>query len=816
MNIVKGACIRRYVIGIIGILFWSGAQAQIDSLLTRYRNAGNDFLKAELQLQIAWYYQTEEDYGKAIAYYREALVFSKDSSSANPVPVLRNIAFCYRELGDLDNETQILEDIVSRIRNDPQQRNLLHRTLQQLSTLHIQKKDYQRAILYNEEILGLAKSSDDYVSITQAYNNLGYIYHLLKEPGVSAEHFNKSYNTVKERNVRLSEDDRANILINFGVVNANMGSLDEAQRFFLDAYEIRKQQNNPIKIAQSLNYLATYDFIQGKTETALAQVEEAIRMLKDVSSGDEQELILSGSYKLMSEIMFRKNDLQSFKKFNDLFTRQQDQIIQKERRKNKLLVDRQLEAERTRNEIHRLLAEQEKSRLRLAQATLEQDKKEQELQLRNTELAVLKKENELKEQQYLNKELENRQMQQIVDLLRQRSMAMEQQQKIGLLEKEKQLQQMQIAARNKEIEQLEYSQLQDRRIRNYNFAISGLLLLLLSIAFKLYLYRNKKNRTLMQQNTMISRMNHEISVQNEELISINEQLNERTHELHTQNEKMEQAQQIIHDQNHKLKTYNRNLEEEVERRTREINATNNQLIESNSQMEKFTYAISHNLRAPIARLLGLINIMPYAVSEDDSKIIISRIKESSLHLDEVIRDLSMILEIRSHRQQYVESVNLQERLEKTLLSHEDTIRASSAEISVDLQVSKISTIPAYVDSILYNLISNSLKFQRPGRPCSINISTRQTGGSIILCVSDNGIGMDLMQVGNKLFGLYKRFHIESEGKGLGLYLVKSHVDALDGRIEVESAIDVGTSIRIFFPLKKISAQLNQSDNVVRN
>ncbi|HCZ34797.1 MAG TPA: two-component sensor histidine kinase, partial [Cytophagales bacterium] len=111
----------------------------------------------------------------------------------------------------------------------------------------------------------------------------------------------------------------------------------------------------------------------------------------------------------------------------------------------------------------------------------------------------------------------------------------------------------------------------------------------------------------------------------------------------------------------------------------------------------------------------------------------------------------------------------------------------------------ISTIPTYIESILYNLIANAIKFRSPNRKPVVTIKTFSSENQIAIHVSDNGLGIDLSLVRDKLYGLYQRFHTHVEGRGLGLYLVKAQVDALSGSIEIESSPDKGTTFRIRFP-----------------
>jgi signal transduction histidine kinase len=103
-----------------------------------------------------------------------------------------------------------------------------------------------------------------------------------------------------------------------------------------------------------------------------------------------------------------------------------------------------------------------------------------------------------------------------------------------------------------------------------------------------------------------------------------------------------------------------------------------------------------------------------------------------------------------------------------------------------------------LDSILINLFSNAVKYRDPERPSRISVRTERIDGETCLSVTDNGLGIDLEAYGDKLFTLYGRFHSHVDGKGLGLYLVKTHVRAMGGRIGLESEPGKGSTFRVFF------------------
>jgi len=121
------------------------------------------------------------------------------------------------------------------------------------------------------------------------------------------------------------------------------------------------------------------------------------------------------------------------------------------------------------------------------------------------------------------------------------------------------------------------------------------------------------------------------------------------------------------------------------------------------------------------------------------------------------------------------------------------------QIETDFRQSPlVFTVRPILSSILFNLASNAIKYRSPGRALNLRIKTSRTDEGVTLYVSDNGLGIDLGQNDRNVFGLYKRFHTHTDGKGLGLYLVKLQIESLGGSVQVESQPNVGTTFKVTF------------------
>ncbi|TPE46369.1 PAS domain-containing sensor histidine kinase [Pontibacter mangrovi] len=230
------------------------------------------------------------------------------------------------------------------------------------------------------------------------------------------------------------------------------------------------------------------------------------------------------------------------------------------------------------------------------------------------------------------------------------------------------------------------------------------------------------------------------------------------------------------------------------------------LYKHNLDLQQFTYMISHNLRAPLANALGLSQLMQRLSKESDSfDTAVVKLHDSVHQLDEVVRDINQILSLRdSGRVASRQKVCLLQVCHEVLDHLQQEITHTNAKVTVQISPDVcLISIHAYLYSILYNLLSNSLKYRSQERALELTIAAERDARGYVLTVSDNGSGMEKHLVQHHLFQLYKRFHPNTYGKGIGLFLVKTQVQALSGKIEVESAPEAGTTFKIYLGAKHV-------------
>jgi signal transduction histidine kinase len=297
-----------------------------------------------------------------------------------------------------------------------------------------------------------------------------------------------------------------------------------------------------------------------------------------------------------------------------------------------------------------------------------------------------------------------------------------------------------------------------------------------------------------------------------------EEANKRTLKVILENDKLikQQNEQLekqvlertteIKQKNIELQKYSEKLESIVDVRTEQIKLINNELTLQNKRLEQYTFVTSHNIRGPVARLLGLIYLLKRhtIIREEQEQLIIHKLEESTLELDAIIKDISKLLDIDRELNNTKEIILFDELVKHVLLSI-DIPEKISIDLVTDFSRAKsIYTIRPFIYSILYNLISNAIKFRDANRPIKITVNSNITNDTLIVSVSDNGRGMDLNAIGEKIFKPYQRFNTQEEGKGFGLFIVKTQVEALDGKISVESVSAIGTTFTFSIPQNGIS------------
>lgn len=225
-----------------------------------------------------------------------------------------------------------------------------------------------------------------------------------------------------------------------------------------------------------------------------------------------------------------------------------------------------------------------------------------------------------------------------------------------------------------------------------------------------------------------------------------------------------------------------------------------ELTLNNSDLKQFSYITSHNLRAPLSNLTGLLTLLEdLEIKDEELKEIITGFEHSTQQLNETVNDLVNVIIIKDKPSIEREPIIIREVLDNIFNQLNFLIQNLNPIIKLDVdKVNSLNVNKSYFESILLNLTTNALSYHDPSRQLKISVTAKNHDKEVQLLFKDNGLGIDLKRHKDKVFGLYQRFHDNPDSKGLGLYLVKSQVESMGGTIGIESEVGVGTTFIITF------------------
>jgi signal transduction histidine kinase len=300
----------------------------------------------------------------------------------------------------------------------------------------------------------------------------------------------------------------------------------------------------------------------------------------------------------------------------------------------------------------------------------------------------------------------------------------------------------------------------------------------------------------------IKTLNAQVVAQSEKLTAANRELQKLYQEVSDQKEEIQMQADKLTESNRAMGDVNKQLEELVSEKTAELKRTNEELIKYNHELLQFSYTVSHNLRGPVARLLGLADLAGREKQVVDARLMISLIGKTAQDLDLIIKDLSNILELRNNPHRLLETVQLEKEWEHSKRLLKESLPGNEEIITNFAALPEMRIVRPMLQSIFYNLLSNAIKYRSPERKLRVIVTSRLENDNAILEITDNGLGFNISLHNENLFKLYRRFHTHVEGRGLGLYLIKSQVDVLQGAIEVASEPDKGSTFRVILPMRK--------------
>ncbi|WP_222983241.1 PAS domain-containing sensor histidine kinase [Flagellimonas meishanensis] len=220
----------------------------------------------------------------------------------------------------------------------------------------------------------------------------------------------------------------------------------------------------------------------------------------------------------------------------------------------------------------------------------------------------------------------------------------------------------------------------------------------------------------------------------------------------------------------------------------------------NNSLLNFAHIVSHNLRSHTANLSMITSfLLDNETSVEEHQESLKMLKRAAGGLDETIAHLNEVVQVKLETGKRMKPISLSKMANKVLKDVAALINENKQHLTLDIPKElEVQGVPAYVESVILNLITNAIKYRNPERNGKISIKTQQTGEHVVLQVKDNGLGIDLDRHGQKLFGMYKTFHGNSDARGIGLFITKNQVESMGGSIAVESKVGEGTTFKVKF------------------
>jgi len=253
----------------------------------------------------------------------------------------------------------------------------------------------------------------------------------------------------------------------------------------------------------------------------------------------------------------------------------------------------------------------------------------------------------------------------------------------------------------------------------------------------------------------------------------------------------------IEDQKEELSSQSEILKELLKERDKDLSQVTRELIHFNHELLQYSYTVSHNLRGPVARILGLLDLYFNHSEETEKRNIAGLILESTRELDKITRDLNKIVEGRIDSFSVRETVSFASELTQIRKLLESPMKNHGIKIIEQFNVLEIFSARQRINHLLYILITNAIQYRQTDLPAQIKVSTYKKDNWVVLEVQDNGRGIDLNMYKDDLFKPFKYFHPEASGKGINLYLAKLQAERLQGYIDVRSSPGKGSVFSVY-------------------
>ncbi len=242
------------------------------------------------------------------------------------------------------------------------------------------------------------------------------------------------------------------------------------------------------------------------------------------------------------------------------------------------------------------------------------------------------------------------------------------------------------------------------------------------------------------------------------------------------------------------------LEKIIHKRTLQLRETNISLKRMNDDLDTYVYAASHDLKSPINNMEGLIAVIRDEIRAGKlpPEIILEKLDESVARVHSTISRLTDVVKLQKSPYDDIKDNDIRQLFHSVLTENAHLLEKNRATVKLETEMETLRYSTSGLKSILYNLIVNAVKYCHSERDCEVNVRFFIEKNKVCLEVTDNGIGIDLDRFGDRIFGLFKRFHSHVEGSGIGLYSIRQLIIRKGGSISVTSQPNVGSCFKVIF------------------
>lgn len=240
----------------------------------------------------------------------------------------------------------------------------------------------------------------------------------------------------------------------------------------------------------------------------------------------------------------------------------------------------------------------------------------------------------------------------------------------------------------------------------------------------------------------------------------------------------------------------------IKKKEEERNTVIANLTSLNKELKQLSYTATHDLKSPVNNLLSLFHLLDTSeIKNEENLLYLDLLKQSSESLRDILNDYVDTITKKSNALSQKELVSLELVLDSTIKPIKYLIQNTKTKFHIDFKDAPLVNFNAfYLHSVFLNLISNSIKYARPGVPPIIHITSTKMADSIHVVITDNGQGFDMEKVKGKMFELNETFHDQADSKGVGLYLVNDYMKAFHGKVTAVSSVNNGATFTLIFPL----------------